>query len=85
MLGQGRGGARGTSLAIPLQELPIGKSSKNIKISIFPLKAKSPGIVRILYSYYGPPPLANFPFKIPAKNGLDGTALAVRIYILTRS
>ena len=47
--------------------LPIGKSSKNIKIRIFPLKVKNTGIVRILYSYYGPPPLANFPFKIHLK------------------
>ena len=66
-------------------QLPIGKSSKNIKIHNFPLNVKNTGIVRMLYSYYGPPPLANFPFKIPAKNGRDGTALVVRIYILTWS
>ena len=36
--------------------IPTGKSSKNnvINTCIFPLKVKDPGIVRIVYSYYGP-------------------------------
>ena len=45
----------------------MGKTSNNIKIHDFPLNVKNTGIVRILYSYYVPPPLANFPFKIPSK------------------
>ena len=66
--------------------VPIGKSSKNIKIRIFPFKVnKNTGIVRVLYSYYGPPPLVNFAFEIPAQNSRGGMALVVRIYILTWS
>ena len=38
---------RGEMMYQQVQKVPIGKSSKNIKIRIFPLKVKNTGIVRI--------------------------------------